>query len=637
MHCILMADSTGDNRLAVAVASKLVEGDATVVLVAGGDQREAGALRDAVIASVGEPSKRAAIEARALTSRPVVAAVALGQPRDVEHGLRKAVAMGRANCLLALSGDAEQNLRAAVVARRVAGGLRVVLRSFDPDFAHQLERAPSAGRYVERAYSVAHLSAPSFVAAALLDDPTAHQLTMRVGVEYISVYRIALPERDTDATRRLRRGRKRGLLGRTPNEIVRDEGCQVLARRSAERWEWVEQRDVPLEAGEQILLGGPMTDVLSLALGRSAMHGRRHGHSRHRRLAAAWSDLAARSARRGRTQRPVARAISRARERVASTSLSTRVTVGLGLIMTVATLWLSLGHGLGKWFYQWVGTALGNAGDTTESGSRDVVAAVGLATGGIMLGLLTSMMSAWFVRERIVEDVRRRARRMKRHVIIVGLDDIGMQVAALLRKLDVRSTVVVPGSGSVESLAPDGRVQRLSKHTPILTGELLEMLDHAQIDRARAVVACSEDNLVNVQACMRAKRGDGPNGIRMIARIFNDEDAETAAATFQIDHHIAAVDEAAPAFVDAALNDGARGLRDPHGALRLRSVVWHGERCIKRAEMEDWQKRGIRMLAVLRGRDLQTLPVEPQSLACGQLAVLAGPEAALRKALRRAR
>jgi voltage-gated potassium channel Kch len=617
-HCILIGDATGDNRLSIAVAGKLLEGAARIVVLAGRDQRDAEAVREAIAS----PDASAAV-----TAAP------LGDPRRLGRALSsRTVALRDARCLLALSSDAEQNLRAAVIARREAPDVPVVMRSFDPSFSDQVERrrfGDDRMPYIERAYSVAHLSAPSFVAAALLDDPRAHQLTMRVGVEYVSVYRLTLPDGGDDG----RGMRRRGLVGRTPNEIVSGEGCQILARRSDHGgWACVNGAgDVALAAGEQVLVGGPMTEVLNLALGRTSGHRR----SRPRRSEAPPPPVhGAATARRAPMRAHGARALLGARDRVVGARTSTLLIASLFLVMTGITLWLSLGTVPGQVIYQVVGTALGNAGDSSDSGSRAAVAAVGLATGGVMLGLLTSIMSAWLVRERIVEDVRRRANRMKRHVVIVGLDDVGIQVASLLRRIGVRSTVVVPGpEGPVDSLAPDSRVQKLAKHTPVLTGDLGEMLDHAQIDRARAVVACSEDNLVNVQACMRAKRGEDAAGIPVIARIFDDQDAETAAATFRIDHHLAAVDEAAPAFADAALKAGTRSLSDPHDDLRLRGVVWHGERCVPRAEMARWHANGIRLLALMRDRRFQALPVEPQGLACGDLAALAGPEDALMELL----
>ena len=84
----------------------------------------------------------------------------------------------------------------------------------------------------------------------------------------------------------------------------------------------------------------------------------------------------------------------------------------------------------------------------------------------------------------------------------------------------------------------------------------------------------------------------------MIARVFDDEDARDAAATFDIDNPIAAVEEAAPAFADAALAEGTRTIHvnstaSAEGALELRSVVWQGDR--------DGRRRGDRGLAYPRG------------------------------------
>ena len=132
---------------------------------------------------------------------------------------------------------------------------------------------------------------------------------------------------------------------------------------------------------------------------------------------------------------------------------------------------------------------------------------------------------------------------------------------------------------------------------------------------------------------MRAKRYHGA-GLRMIARVFDDEDARDAAATFDIDNPIAAVEEAAPAFADAALAEGTRTIHvnsteSADGALELRSVVWQGDRGVDAAEISDWHARGVRILALLRGGVLSALPVVPTPLAYGDLAVLAGPGEAL--------
>jgi Trk K+ transport system NAD-binding subunit len=633
-RCILIGDLTGDNRLVMAVATRLIEGHAAVVVAAGADDVDARRIRDAAIENIGDPEVRAT----ARREPTLVVVTPLARIGELQAMLSdEPVAVQPSDCLLALAQDAEQNLRIAVVARRVAPDVRVVMRSFDPNFANQIECAEGAA-YVERAYSVAHLSAPSFVAAVLLDDPRAHQVTMRVGVEYVSVCRVDLPE---EAPGRRFAGlgpvRPRGLLGRTPNDIVREEGCQVLARRP-KNGDWkcasLAAADRPLGIGEQVLVGGPMTDVLDLAHGGTAGRRRRQARQRLARSDEARPRRSPRSAHRVRTQQ-ASWMVSRWRARVTSASTSTLILLTLAVIIALGSWALSPWQSPADMLYKSASTALGNPTPSTHSGLlSDIGGAFGLLAGGIALGLLTSIMSAWLIQQRIAEGMRRRARHLRHHVVIVGLDDVGAQVAALLRSLGVPSAVVVPeADDDVASPAPKRRLQEVADHAPVLTGELLEALHHARIDHACALIACSEDNLVNVQACMRAKRSDHPGGIRMIARIFNDEDARDAARTFRIDHHLAAVEEAAPAFADAALAQGARTIPEGNGTLGLSSVVWQGEREVDLVEIETWHENGIRILARLRKQHLQALSVAPRALARGELAVLAGPADALRQAL----
>ena len=441
-----------------------------------------------------------------------------------------------------------------------------------------------------------------------------------------------------------RRRRATGLLGRSPDDILRRDGCQVLARLDEDgAWKraGVACPTTPLRAGEKILLGGPLGDVLDLARSRPGRRLRRAARPRTQPAPA----RANRSARRVSPVRACTagglRTITRWRERLASASMSTQLLVGLGLLVTLASVAISPAHRPGDLLYQWASTALGNPSRRPDGGG-EVVAAIGLLAGGIALGLATSIMSAALIQRRMIEGMRRRARRLRGHVIIVGLDDVATRVATLLHELGVSAAVIEPDTRrDFVTLAADRRFQEVAEHAPILTGELGEILDHARVDRAVALIACTEDSLVNVQACMRAKRYNGA-GLRMIARVFDDDDARHAAATFDIDNPIAAVEEAAPAFADAALAEGTRTIHvnstaSPDGALELRSVVWQGDRTVDDAEIADWHTRGIRVLALLRGGVLRALPVTPAPLARGDLAVLAGPGDALARATAPAR
>ena len=379
---------------------------------------------------------------------------------------------------------------------------------------------------------MAHLSAPSFVAAVLFGRARDHVLTMRVGTEYVSVWEVEVPAAG-DPLPGARRRRAGGLVGRSPDDILSRDGCQVLARLD-EDGSWkragVACPTTPLRAGEKILLGGPLADVLDLARSRPGRRLRRGVRRPRVRPAPARANRNARRVSPGRACADGGlRTITRWRERLASATMSTQLLLGLGVLVTLASVAISPAHRPGEFLYQWASTALGNPSRKPD-GSGEVVAAIGLLAGGIALGLATSIMSAALIQRRMIEGMRRRARRLRGHVIIVGLDDVATRVARLLHELGVSCAVIEPDTRrDFVTLAADRRFQEVAEHAPILTGELGEILDHARVDRATALIACTEDSLVNVQACVRAKRYHGA-GLRMIARVFDDEDARAADA-----------------------------------------------------------------------------------------------------------
>src|SRR3954447_23540548 len=397
-RCVLIGDSTGDNRLSVAVAAQLVERGAAAVVVAGRDQGDARAIREAVLRNAGrDHANGAEIQATARRSPAVVVVIPLTRVSALERLLeREPVAVHSAHCLLALAHDAEQNLRVAVVARRMASKVPVVLRSFDPEFADELERGrPDKDRYVERAYSVAHLSAPSFVAAVLFGRARDHILTMRVGTEYVSVWEVQVPGDDDPlpGARRRRGAGGRGaggLLGRSPDDILSRDGCQVLARLTEDgAWKraGVACPTTPLRAGEKILLGGPLGDVLDLARSRPGRRLRRGVRRPRMRPSRPRANPSVRRVSPGRACADGGlRTITRWRERLASASLSTRLLLGLGLLVTLASVAISPAHRPGEFLYQWASIALGNPSGKPH-GNGEVVAAVGLLAGGLALGL----------------------------------------------------------------------------------------------------------------------------------------------------------------------------------------------------------------------------------------------------------
>jgi Trk K+ transport system NAD-binding subunit len=255
-----------------------------------------------------------------------------------------------------------------------------------------------------------------------------------------------------------------------------------------------------------------------------------------------------------------------------------------------------------------------------------VVSGVGLLAGGVALGLGISLMSAFFIERRLVEATQRRARRLRRHVVVVGLPDVGLRIAQLLERLGVQCAVL--DTSSATERESRSLTRRLSR-APVIAGDLEVGLRAVGVHRASSLIATSEDNLLNVEACLRAKRATRKQ-IRTIARIFDDVNAERGAKAFGVDKQIAAVTVAAPTFVEAALADecvrtfGA----DEHAMAALR---WPTEHPVGSGQMRRWYDEGVRLLAVWQPGD-GAAPPDAEIAAIGedQAAVLVGPEAAIK-------
>jgi voltage-gated potassium channel Kch len=295
------------------------------------------------------------------------------------------------------------------------------------------------------------------------------------------------------------------------------------------------------------------------------------------------------------------------------------------VLVTLAVAFAPRGGAAGS-FYAWVLTALGNpAPDSPGDRPVDaVVGGVGLLAGGVALGLAISLMSAYFIDRRLTETSFRRARFLRNHVVVVGLGDVGLRTSQLLDRLGVPFCVVDPSVGAVAETA--ARAARHIGGAPVLSGSLAEALEAAGVERAAAVIACGENNLLNVEACLRAKRH---SRARTVARIFDDDDAERCARIFGVDRRLAAVEAAAPVFADAAVHvEAVRSFGGPEAPMLC--LRWPSGLPIGRVQMEGWREQGVRLLALWRhGEGARRPPAESPGLAEEEAGILAGPAEAM--------
>jgi Trk K+ transport system NAD-binding subunit len=177
-----------------------------------------------------------------------------GPPATLDQDLNEAGLL-QTQGFLVLGEEDLDNLQASVVGSAVAPAVPVVLRIFNPVLAEQFETRLN----VRRAYSVSALAAPVFVAAALGEEVVQ---TMHLGDEEVALCRVNV-------------NRGSPIAGETVGRLESDYHLALLARSvTGGRWEPAVGRERIAE-GDQIMVGGPMIDVLRLAIRAHTLFGRR--------------------------------------------------------------------------------------------------------------------------------------------------------------------------------------------------------------------------------------------------------------------------------------------------------------------------------------------------------------------------
>ncbi len=132
------------------------------------------------------------------------------------------------------------------------------------------------------------------------------------------------------------------------------------------------------------------------------------------------------------------------------------------------------------------------------------------------------------------------------HIIVCGLGHLGIRVVREL--IGLREDIVV-----IELQADCPRFDEVRGYDiPIIVGDAraAEVLDRAGIERAEAIVICTNNDLINLQiaSCIRERDKD----VRLVMRMFDDQFARSIADHFDISAVMSASMMAAPAFAGAA-------------------------------------------------------------------------------------
>jgi Trk K+ transport system NAD-binding subunit len=160
------------------------------------------------------------------------------------------------------------------------------------------------------------------------------------------------------------------------------------------------------------------------------------------------------------------------------------------------------------------------------------------------------------------------AKDMERHTVLVGLGNVGSRVLNELKEDDIETTVITLEDGKSAEL-----VNELLEHPSIalIFGDASQrpILEKANVQKARALIVVTNDDLVNFKIATIAKELN-PN-LRTVIRAFDVAFSKKVTELFDIDAAISTSAIAAPAFVATSFEDGIiqtlkskKGNRDIH-------------------------------------------------------------------------
>lgn len=172
-----------------------------------------------------------------------------------------------------------------------------------------------------------------------------------------------------------------------------------------------------------------------------------------------------------------------------------------------------------------------------------------MVLGSATLATLFSLITDALVTARFREALGRQRVPEEGHVVVVGLGNVGYRIVEELRRAG--EAVVAVDRDPESEFA--GAVRGLGA---VVTGDsrLPETLHKAGVPRARAVVAVTHDDAVNLGVALAARRMR-PD-VRTVVRLFDPEFARKVQEAFHVDAALSASLLAAPAFVAAALHPG---------------------------------------------------------------------------------
>lgn len=191
--------------------------------------------------------------------------------------------------------------------------------------------------------------------------------------------------------------------------------------------------------------------------------------------------------------------------------------------------------------------------DLVAPGAEKFAHAMTAGAGALLIPVFTASIVENMVGRRLAVESGRLRGPVSDHIIVVGLGNVGAQVAIQLRDLGV--PVV-----AVERDAQSRGVGAVRSHgIPVVYGDASrrETLVNAQVRTSRAVVAVTSNDIVNLEAALHAKAMRP--GVRTVLRLFEDDMAGRVQRHFDMPDSLSVAEVAAPDFASAMTDRHVKG------------------------------------------------------------------------------
>ena len=171
----------------------------------------------------------------------------------------------------------------------------------------------------------------------------------------------------------------------------------------------------------------------------------------------------------------------------------------------------------------------------------------------IGIGIIEAGMVIFTFRYRLDAWNEWMANTMDNHTILVGLGNVGTRVLNELMEDGITTTVITQ-----ENVKRTEFVESIQKNPDIalIFGDATEneILKRANVTKARALLACTNDDMTNFKIATKAKELNPQ--LRTVIRVFDQDFARKVTDLFDIDAAVSTSAIAAPAFVAISFEDG---------------------------------------------------------------------------------